>query len=151
MNLWTRAWGRKEIISFQDKKNKDISLMVPLWLGCVTLQKYEPTWILLFSDCFFFVEYDPFRPTIFIQNFIYIDFSIDPVFETGTSDRTFMGFDQFLKCPGFSLHPHSFFLYSPCKLIKLYIFGAINQNKNKCLFFLFLVRSYISTECFLHL
>ena len=42
--------------------------------------------------------------------------------ERGTSDKTFMGHDQELKLLSFSLYPLSFFLYSPFKLIILYIF-----------------------------
>ena len=65
------------------------------------------------------VAVDLFKPTIFIQNFIFIDFRktvLCPFLETGTSVKALMGLDQLLKCSGFSIYPLSFFLYSPFQI-----------------------------------
>ena len=63
---------------------------------------------------------------IFLQNIISRKknsaktIKFDPVLyqflKTGTSDRTFMGLDQILKCLGFSLYPLLFLLNSPFNL-----------------------------------
>ena len=67
------------------------------------------------------------RPN-YVFEFAYIfDTVLYQFVETGTSERTLMGLDQFLKCLGFSLNPLSFFLYSPCK-VKTFVSNSANHQ-----------------------
>ena len=79
-------------------------------------------------------EYDLFKPTISIQNSIFLNFRVNLIqFFVNFSrqehdDITFMGCDQELRWLAFSIYPLSIFLYSPLRL-KLAKFkqGLTNQ------------------------
>ena len=66
-----------------------------------------------------FSEFDLSKPTTFIQNCIYINFCINLtklyINFSRYSDMIFRGRDRELKWLAFSIHPLSFFLYSPFK------------------------------------
>ena len=60
--------------------------------------------------------YGQFYTKHYINKFLFkYDTVLYKFLKTKTSDRTFMGRDQELKCLGFSLYPLSFFFYSPFK------------------------------------
>ena len=48
---------------------------------------------------------------------------------SGTSDRTLLGLDQLLKCPGFSIYPLSFFFYNPLLKNNIYIREMEKEKK----------------------
>ena len=50
---------------------------------------------------------------------------------SGTSDRTLLGLDQLLKCPGFSIYPLSFFFYSPLLRNNIYIYVYIREMEKE--------------------
>ena len=64
-----------------------------------------------FQIGFLFDEFDPFKPTIIIQNFK-IDTVLYYFLTTGTSNRTLMGLNQLLKCLGFCLYPPFIFSFT---------------------------------------
>ena len=83
-----------------------------------------------FQIGFVFVEFDLFKPTTFIQNYLYeLSYNFDTVLyqflETGTLDRSLIGIAQRLRFSGFCLYPFHFSFTVPLTSILTYIYGSI--------------------------